>query len=118
MKRHSSSATIVLEHAARVDASSWSAVIGPLLNAGIEVIAPQIPMTSLSDDVLRTPAWKTKPSWCLLAEDDRMFSPKTQRFVAERMNAQIRSHDADHAPQISSPGTVVEIVLEAASALL
>jgi len=69
-------------------------------------------------EAIQTPAWKTKPSWYLLAEDDRMFSPKTQRFVAERMGAQIRSHDVDHAPQISSPATVVEFVLEAASALL
>jgi pimeloyl-ACP methyl ester carboxylesterase len=44
-------ATIVLVHAAWADASSWSAVIGPLLKAGIKVIAAQIPMTSLSDDV-------------------------------------------------------------------
>jgi pimeloyl-ACP methyl ester carboxylesterase len=69
-------------------------------------------------EAIQTPAWRTKPSWYLLAEDDRMFSPKTQRFVAERMGAQVRSHDVDHAPQISSPATVVEFVLEAASALL
>ena len=43
---------------------------------------------------------------------------KTQHFVAERMGAQVRSYDVDHAPQISSPATVVEFVLEAASALL
>ncbi len=69
-------------------------------------------------EAMQTPAWRTKPSWYLLAEDDRMFSPRTQRFVAERVNAQVRSHDIDHAPQISSPAIVVEFVLEAASALL
>ena len=51
MKKIPSNATIVLVHAAWADASSWSAVIGPLLKAGIKVIAAQIPMTSLSDDV-------------------------------------------------------------------
>ena len=51
MGKTSSNATIVLVHAAWADASSWSAVIGPLLKAGIKVIAAQIPMTSLSDDV-------------------------------------------------------------------
>ena len=51
MKTIPSNATIVLVHAAWADASSWSAVIGPLLKAGIKVIAAQIPMTSLSDDV-------------------------------------------------------------------
>ena len=233
MKKIPSNATIVLVHAAWADASSWSAVIGPLLKTGIKVIAAQIPMTSLSDDVaalkvtmeragsgpillvshsysgavitalesddrvrglafvaamprtegetvgdlffrepphekaphlepdgrgflwmsvegmknavahrataeqneilaavqrpismkclgeaIRIPAWKSKPSWYLLAEDDRMFSSKTQRYVAERMKAQIRSHDVDHAPQISAPAIVVEFVLEAAATLL
>jgi pimeloyl-ACP methyl ester carboxylesterase len=51
MKELPLDATIVLVHAAWADASSWSAVIGPLLKAGIKVIAAQIPMTSLSDDV-------------------------------------------------------------------
>ena len=51
MNKIPSDATIVLVHAAWADGSSWSAVIGPLLRAGIRVIAPQIPMTSLSDDV-------------------------------------------------------------------
>ena len=51
MNKIPSNATIVLVHAAWADASSWSAVIGPLLKADIKVIAAQIPMTSLSDDV-------------------------------------------------------------------
>jgi pimeloyl-ACP methyl ester carboxylesterase len=33
------------------------------------------------------PAWKSKPTWYLLAEEDRMINPKTQRFMAERMKA-------------------------------
>ncbi len=233
MNKYPSNATVVLVHAAWADATSWSAVIGPLLEAGLKVISAQIPMTSLSDDVaalrmaleragagpillvshsysggvitalehdsrirglayvaamppaegetvgdlffrepphekaphlepdrhgllwmseegmrnavahratpeqsaimtatqraiaikclgeaIQTPAWRTTPSWFLLAEDDRMFSPKTQRFVADRMGSVVRSHDVDHAPQISSPSTVVDFVLAAASALL
>ena len=69
-------------------------------------------------EAIKTPAWRTIASWYLLAEDDRMFSPKTQRFVADRMGAQVRAHHVDHAPQISEPATVVEFVLEAASATL
>ena len=69
-------------------------------------------------EAIRTPAWKTKPSWYLLTEDDRMFSPKTQRFVAERMGSQIRAYKVDHAPQNSKPAVVVEFVLEAASTVL
>ena len=39
------------------------------------------------------PAWKKKPSWFLIAEEDRMISPKTQHFMAERMGA-MRGHIA------------------------
>lgn len=60
------------------------------------------------------PAWKTKPTWFLLAEEDRMISPETQRFMADRMNAKIRSHQVDHSPMLTAPDQVVEVILEAA----
>lgn len=61
-----------------------------------------------------TPAWKAKPSWFLLAEEDRMINPATQRFMAERMGANIRSHKVDHTPMHTAPDLVVDIILEAA----
>ena len=61
-----------------------------------------------------TPAWKTKPSWFLLAEEDRMIVPEAQRFMAERMGATIRSHAVDHSPMYTAPNLVVDVVLEAA----
>jgi pimeloyl-ACP methyl ester carboxylesterase len=61
-----------------------------------------------------TPAWKTKPSWFLLAEEDRMISPETQRFMANRMGANIRSHQVDHSPMLTAPDLVVEVILDAA----
>jgi pimeloyl-ACP methyl ester carboxylesterase len=64
------------------------------------------------------PAWKTKPSWFLLAEEDRMISPKTQRFMAERMGATIRSHGVDHSPMQAAPDVVVAVLLEAAQQTL
>lgn len=60
------------------------------------------------------PAWKTKPTWYLLAEEDRMINPKTQRFMAERMGAKIRPHPVDHTPMYADPGVVVDVILEAA----
>jgi pimeloyl-ACP methyl ester carboxylesterase len=59
------------------------------------------------------PAWRNLPSWYLLAEDDVMIAPGTQRFMAERMKAQIRTHRVDHAPSITAPSIVVEIIQEA-----
>jgi pimeloyl-ACP methyl ester carboxylesterase len=60
------------------------------------------------------PAWKTKPSWFLLAEEDRMIAPETQRYMAERMGAKIRAHKVDHTPMHTEPDIVVGAILEAA----
>jgi pimeloyl-ACP methyl ester carboxylesterase len=65
-----------------------------------------------------TPAWKTKPSWFLLAEEDRMIAPETQRFMAERMGATIRPHHVDHSPMQTAPDLVVQVLLEAAKQTL
>ena len=49
-----------------------------------------------------TPTWKEKPSWFLLAEEDRMINPKTQRFMADRMRATVRSGRVDHSPMYTA----------------
>jgi pimeloyl-ACP methyl ester carboxylesterase len=64
------------------------------------------------------PAWKTKPTWYLVAEEDRMINPKTQRFMAERMKATVRSFAVDHTPLLTAPDNVVDIIVEAARATL
>jgi pimeloyl-ACP methyl ester carboxylesterase len=219
---------VVLVHGAWADGSSWSDVIGPLLSRGLDVLAAQIPLTSLSEDIAaldraleRTtgpvvlvghayagaviaaarservralvfvaalapdegetvaelfyrekphpeaprlapdehgfiwmpragfgaafsqhasserlallaatqrpialaciqqkaarPSWRTRPSWWLLAEEDRMISPATQEFMAARMGARIRREKVDHAPLVSAPASVVKVILEAAA---
>lgn len=58
--------------------------------------------------------WKSKPSWYLVAEEDRMVNPKTEQFMADRMHATVRSHRVDHTPMYSEPAVVIEIILEAA----
>jgi pimeloyl-ACP methyl ester carboxylesterase len=59
------------------------------------------------------PLWKSKPSWFLIAEEDRMINPKTQNFMSDRMGATVRSHRVDHTPMYSEPVVVIEIILEA-----
>ena len=224
-------ATVVLAHGAWADGSSWQAVVRPLEERGLNVIAAPIPLTSLSDDaaalkrtIARTqgplvvaghayagaviatandervkalvyvaalapdkgetvaqvfykdaahpkapklapdadgfiwmpdegfanafaqnasteqialckavqrpisvksiqeptpaPAWKSKATWYLLAEEDRMINPKTQHFMAERMKATVRPLAVDHTPLLTAPEKVVDIILEAANAQL
>jgi pimeloyl-ACP methyl ester carboxylesterase len=59
------------------------------------------------------PLWKDRPAWFLLAEQDRMIVPETQRFMAERMKAQVRSHPVDHLPLVTAPAPVLDIIREA-----
>lgn len=59
------------------------------------------------------PGWKTLPTWYLVAEEDRMINAATQQFMAERMKATVRTHPVDHAPLITRPEVVTDILLEA-----
>ncbi|MET4386499.1 pimeloyl-ACP methyl ester carboxylesterase [Bradyrhizobium sp. F1.4.3] len=59
------------------------------------------------------PLWKDVPSWFLIAEQDRMIVPDTQRYMAERMKARIQTHAVDHTPSVSAPAAVTDIIREA-----
>jgi pimeloyl-ACP methyl ester carboxylesterase len=60
------------------------------------------------------PGWKAKPSWFLIAEEDRMINPKTQEFMASRMGAKVRASRVDHSPMYTATDLVVDVILEAA----
>jgi pimeloyl-ACP methyl ester carboxylesterase len=63
------------------------------------------------------PLWKDRPTWFLLAEADHMIVSGTQRFMAERMKAEIRALDVDHTPSVTAPHVVVNIILESMRAV-
>lgn len=63
------------------------------------------------------PLWKDRPSWYLVAEQDRMIVHANQRFMAQRMNATVRSHPVDHTPLVTAPSVVVNIIREALGAI-
>jgi pimeloyl-ACP methyl ester carboxylesterase len=71
-----------------------------------------IALKSIQEKVT-APAWKRKPVWYLVAEEDRMINPKTQHFMAERMKATVRSFAVDHTPLLTAPDKVVKVILEA-----
>ena len=59
------------------------------------------------------PLWRDLPSWFLVAEQDYMILPETQRFMAQRMRARVHAHEVDHMPLVTAPTVVVEIIREA-----
>jgi pimeloyl-ACP methyl ester carboxylesterase len=62
-------------------------------------------------------AWKSKPSWYIVAKNDRAVHPELQRFVAKRMGATIHEVDSSHVPMLSNPGLVIEVIRIAANAV-
>jgi pimeloyl-ACP methyl ester carboxylesterase len=62
---------------------------------------------------MERPLWKDRPSWFLIAEEDRMIVHETQRFMAQRMHARVHSHAVDHTPLVTAPSAVVDIIREA-----
>jgi hypothetical protein len=63
------------------------------------------------------PLWKDIPSWFLVAEEDRMIVPDTQRYMAHRMKAKIMAHAVDHTPSVTAPVVVVDIIRDAMRAV-
>jgi pimeloyl-ACP methyl ester carboxylesterase len=61
-------------------------------------------------------AWKTKPSWYIVAKNDRTVQPDLERFLAKRMNAKVTEADSSHVIMLSKPDVVVDVILQAANA--
>ncbi|MGF0337953.1 alpha/beta hydrolase [Ectopseudomonas toyotomiensis] len=68
---------------------------------------------SAFEDRTTAAAWKTKPSWYLLATEDRMIHPDLQRAAAKRIGATLTELRTSHVPQQSQPAEVAEVILQA-----
>jgi pimeloyl-ACP methyl ester carboxylesterase len=60
-----------------------------------------------------TPAWRSRPSWYLVAADDRMIPPSSQHLMARRAAATIVEVAGSHAIYVSQPAAVAELIVEA-----
>jgi pimeloyl-ACP methyl ester carboxylesterase len=62
------------------------------------------------------PAWRSKPSWYLVATDDHMIPPPAQRAMAERAGSTVSDTPGSHAVYVSQPKAVARVVLQAVAA--
>jgi len=60
------------------------------------------------------PAWKTKPSWYLVATDDKMIPPAAQRFMSKRAGSTVVEVAGSHAIYVSQPNAVAALIEKAA----
>jgi pimeloyl-ACP methyl ester carboxylesterase len=63
------------------------------------------------------PAWKSKPSWYLIATDDKMIPPDAQRFMSKRAGSTVVEAKGSHAIYVSQPRAVAALIEQAAKSL-
>jgi pimeloyl-ACP methyl ester carboxylesterase len=63
------------------------------------------------------PAWRSKPSWYLVATDDRMIPPPAQRSMSKRAGSSVVEVDGSHAVYVSQPEAVAELIKTAATSV-
>jgi Alpha/beta hydrolase family len=132
---------IVLVHGAWVDGSGWRGVYDNLVRNGFNVSIVQEPETSFAADlsveqsgfmarsqvpnaadnfhaVITKPAWREKPSWMVVAGEDRTINPDLERFYAKRANSHtVEVAGASHSVYVSHPKEVADVIESAARAV-
>jgi pimeloyl-ACP methyl ester carboxylesterase len=116
--------TDVLSHVQVVDGRIW------LLPEGMDSFAGDlseqekklawatqtVPAPDLFDGKAGGTAWKSKPSWYIVAKNDRTIQPDCERFLAKRMGATMTEVASSHVVMLSQPQAVIDVIRQAAKA--
>lgn len=63
-------------------------------------------------------AWRSKPSWAIVATKDRTVNPELERASAKRMGAKVTEMDTSRVPMLSRPQAVLDVIRAAAKAVM
>ena len=72
-----------------------------------------VPALDLFDQKLPGTAWRSKPSWYIVARNDRTVHPDLERFFAKRMGATTYEADSSHVTMLSKPALVIDVIRDA-----
>ena len=75
------------------------------------------PAADLLNQKAEGTAWRSKPSWYIVATKDRTVHPELERFVAKRMEATIYETDSSHVAMLSKPRFVLDVIRDATNAV-
>ena len=75
------------------------------------------PVADLFNQKVEGTAWKSKPSWHIVATSDHTIQPDLQRFVAKRAGAKTFETNSSHVPMLSQPAFVLDVIRKAAEAV-
>jgi pimeloyl-ACP methyl ester carboxylesterase len=76
-----------------------------------------VPAADLFNQKLDGTAWRTKPSWYVVANNDRTVQPDLERFAAKRMGAHTYDVDSSHVAMLSQPDFVLDVIRAAANSI-
>jgi pimeloyl-ACP methyl ester carboxylesterase len=88
-----------------------------LTRVHIDVLAAaQSPILAAAlEEPVNVAAWRTKPSWYLVAENDRIVDPRLQHAMASRIGAHVATVATSHVPMLSKPKETTALILLAAA---
>ncbi len=97
-------------------AASFAADVAP--DTASFMAASQVPWgVAALDGAVTQAAWKVKPSWYLVAQDDKMIPPPAQRLMSKRAGATVTEVPGSHAVYVSRPDAVAAVIEQAARAI-
>jgi pimeloyl-ACP methyl ester carboxylesterase len=76
------------------------------------------PTADLFSQKVEGTAWKSKPSWYIVAARDRTIQPELERFVAKRAGATVFETNSSHVPMLSQPEFALDVIRKAANAVM
>ncbi|MEU0821305.1 alpha/beta hydrolase [Streptomyces mirabilis] len=117
--------TPIFEHVDVADGRVWLKPSGvphfcgdlPEAEQKLVLATGAVPVADLFNQQVPGTAWRTKPSWYIVANNDHTVHPDLERSAAERMGANIHSVDSSHVPMLSHPDFVLDVIREAAKSL-
>jgi pimeloyl-ACP methyl ester carboxylesterase len=115
--------TDVFSHIDVADGRIWlkpdgiGAFCGDLSEADQKLVwaTQAVPVPDLFNQKLEGIAWRSKPSWYVVASEDHTVNPELERFVARRMGATTVELKSSHVPMLSQPAAVLDVIRAAAS---
>jgi pimeloyl-ACP methyl ester carboxylesterase len=72
---------------------------------------------ALAGSITNVPAWKSRPSWYILSNNDRVIGPALEQTMATRMKATVSRVDSSHVIMLAHPAVVTEVIERAAATL-
>ncbi|MCX4617317.1 alpha/beta hydrolase [Streptomyces mirabilis] len=117
--------TPIFEHVDVADGRVWLKPSGvphfcgdlPEAEQKLVLATGAVPVADLFNQQVPGTAWRTKPSWYIVANNDHTVHPDLERSAAERMGANIHPVDSSHVPMLSHPDFVLNVIREAAKSL-